>query len=164
MIKNLLIVFLLIGFMSCGVQRISKDHPLKLSETSKEPDFGDHKSGTLVNKAWASLGEKDYTSTLVYTQKCIEMYQAEAKKQQKSLKDFASKDDAFNYWALNDVGVAYFIEGLVYEKTKNITKQKQAYKTLVDNYYFCQCWDEGGWFWHPAESTQEKLAELEALE
>ena len=38
-----------------------------------------------------------------------------------------------------------------------------AYKEVVNNYLYAQCWDTNGWFWKPAEAAQQKLVELEVL-
>jgi hypothetical protein len=74
-------------------------------------DFGDHTSVTLVTKAWDSLTQKDFNAVAAYTKKCIELYGQKAVEQQASLTDFAPSEKAFDYWALNDVGTAYFILG-----------------------------------------------------
>ena len=36
-----------------------------------------------------------------------------------------------------------------------------AYKALVDNLSFAQCWDPKGWFWSPADAARKRLAELQ---
>ncbi len=157
-----LVLFLIAG---CGSVQVVKSgeqptQPASASAPVKEKiDFGDQKSETLTTKAWSALGKKDYNAVMTYTDKCFKMYSKTAKKQQKSLKYFATKEKAYNYWALNDVGVCYFIKGCAYEEQNNIEKQKEMYKILVENYYFSQCWDPNGWFWHPGEVAEEKLVE-----
>ena len=37
----------------------------------------------------------------------------------------------------------------------------QAYKKLINEYFYGQCWDPQGWFWKPAEAAQQKLGELD---
>jgi hypothetical protein len=74
-------------------------------------DFGDYSSSTLVQKAWGSLADKDLTSVEAYVKKTDEFYAAKAKDMQASLQTYAtgSNDQIFKYWALNDVGTAWFI-------------------------------------------------------
>lgn len=124
-------------------------------------DFGDHTSATLTGKAWQALGEGKHDLVTAYTNKCRELYEAEASKQQASLSDFAAADTAHSYWALNDVGTCLFIAG---ESLAQQGKPKEAvasYQKLVDDFGFCQCWDTKGWFWKPAEAAAGKLTQLE---
>ena len=181
--KKILPFLLILFFISaCGI-RVVREGQDKSSAESKKPavekseskaesksetglksgeyDFGDFSSSTLTVKGWQALGAEDLDSVLAYTGKCIEMYAKEAKKQQASLDDFAPKDTAFDYWALNDVGTCYFIRASMFMKEGMLEEAKEAYKILADDYYFCQCWDQGGWFWHPGETAKEKLEEWE---
>jgi hypothetical protein len=124
-------------------------------------DFGDSKSVTLTTKAWAALQAKDYPSVMGYTNKCIELYKTQAVQMQASLKAPAPKDDANTYWALNDVGTCYFIQGQALDQQGDKKGATAAYKFLVDNLSFCQCWDPQGWFWPPADAARKRLAELQ---
>lgn len=128
-----------------------------------EYNFGDNRSVTLTTKAWEALEKGDVEAVLAYTNRCIELYAEEAKKMQASLKDFpkGSNQEIFNYWALNDVGTCLYIQGEAYRKANMNEEAKEAYKNLVDNYGFAQCWDVKGWFWKPAESAKERLTALE---
>ncbi len=127
-------------------------------------NFGDYRSETLIGKAWKALGENDLEAVLAFTNKCLELYDGQARKMQASLTDYAtgSNDEIFAYWALNDVATALFIQGEAYRKAGMDEKAKEAYKKLIDDYTYGQCWDAGGWFWKPAEAAKEKLAMLES--
>lgn len=124
-------------------------------------DFGDHTSATLTGKAWAALGGGQPDSALAYTAKCRELYMGEAVKQQRALDDFAPADKAHDNWALNDVGTCLFIEGQVHEKAGRTKDAVAAYRTLVQDLKFSQCWDTKGWFWRPAEAASGKLKQLD---
>ena len=127
-------------------------------------NFGDHKSSTLTGKAWGALGEQKYDDALGYIAKCIELYGAEAKKMQASLQDYPAtdpKEEAFKFWALNDVGTCIFIKGEVLMKKGDKKGALEAYKELAKDYKFAQCWDNKGWFWKPAEAAKKKVVELE---
>ena len=71
-----------------------------------------------------------------------------------------SKEQVFNYWALNDVGTSLFIKGEALKNAGKAKAAKAAYKQLIDEYYYAQCWDPQGWFWKPAEAAQEALDAL----
>jgi hypothetical protein len=124
-------------------------------------DFGDFKSVTLTGKAWKALTDKDYAGVAAYTGKCIDSFKSQALQMQGSLKAPASKDDANNYWALNDVGTCYFIAGKALDDKGDKKGAIAAYKYLVDNLSFAQCWDPNGWFWSPADAAKKRLAELQ---
>lgn len=128
-------------------------------------DYGDAGSASLVGKAWAALGAKDYRAAIGYTGKAIELYQSLAVEQQKSLTEpvpVTDKDKVFAMGLLNDVGTAYYIRGQVYEATGMPKEALAAYKYLADNLAFAQTWDPKGWFWKPAEAAAKRVKVLEA--
>lgn len=127
-------------------------------------NFGDYRSVTLTTKAWEALNQNDIEGVLAYTNKCLELYAGQAQKMQASLTDYASgtNDEIFAYWALNDVSTCLFIQAEAYRKAGMTDEAKAAYKKLIDEYSFGQCWDAKGWFWKPAEAAKEKLAMLES--
>ncbi len=136
---------------------------IAMIESGSDLDFGDYTSSTLAVKAWEALAEKDLDSVLAYTNKCLELYEEKAKEMQESLTEYPweSKDKIFSYWALNDIGTCLFIRGEAYMNAGKNSEAKEAFKKLVDDYYFSQCWDPKGWFWKPAEAAQQKLEALE---
>ena len=89
-----------------------------------EYDFGDFRSETLAIKAWGALDKADYDAVEAYTTKCIELYEPRALEQSETLSDFASKEDVFTYWALNDVATSYLILGQA--KQAQDTKDEEA--------------------------------------
>lgn len=132
--------------------------------TASAYNFGDYRSVTLVSKGWEALKAGDIDAVLAYTNKCIELYGGQAKKMQADLTDYVQgeKEDIFKLWALNDVATALFIQGEAFQKAKMIDEAKDAYKKLIEEYSYGQCWDVGGWFWKPAEAAQEKLDAMES--
>jgi len=126
-------------------------------------DFGDYTSSTLVSKAWAALAANDLAAVTAYVNKTTEMYAVKAHEMQAALKDYASgsNEEIFKNWALNDVGTALFILGEANRTAGKKDDAIKAYKKLVDEYSYAQAWDNGGWFWKPAEAAQKKIGELE---
>jgi len=125
-------------------------------------DFGDYSSSQLVQKAWAALAANDLKAVQAYTGKALELYTGKAKGMQASLKEipWESKEKILSFWALNDVGTALFILGEAYQNAGNKVEAAKAYKRVVNEFSYSQCWDPGGWFWKPAEASQQKLGEL----
>lgn len=132
---------------------------LAMIESGSNLDFGDYSSSYLTTQAWKSLAGDDTKSVLAYTDKVIELYANKAKEMQGSLTEYPweSKDKIFSYWALNDVGTSFFIKGEALKKAGREKEAYDAYKKLVDDFYYSQCWDPKGWFWKPAEAAQEAL-------
>ena len=126
-------------------------------------DFGDYTSNYLTQKAWAALAAKDLNAVTVYVNKTVSLYGAKAKEMQASLKEYPweSKEKTLSYWALNDVATSLFILGEAYRNAGKKDEAGQAYKKLIDEYFYGQCWDPKGWFWKPAEAAQQKLGELD---
>ena len=135
---------------------------LAMMESGTNLDFGDYTSSFLTTQAWKALLADDLDSVNAYTNKVIELYADKAKDMQNSLTEYAweSKDKIFSYWALNDVGTSFFIKGEAYKKAGKNKEAKDAYKKLVDDYFYAQCWDPKGWFWKPAEAAQEAINSL----
>lgn len=121
----------------------------------------DLSSQALTTKAWESLAAGDLGATLEATTKCLELYAAQADRQQADLEDFLPAEQGHDAWALNDVGTCLFIEGQAHEKAGRAAEARAAYRRLVDGYGFAQCWDQKGWFWKPAQAARDRLETLE---
>jgi len=136
---------------------------IAMLESGSNLDFGDYTSSFLTTQAWKALGKNDLNAVLAYTDKALALYEEKAKAMQASMSEYAweSKEKIFSKWALNDVGTSLFIRGEAFKKAGQRRKAKRAYKTLVDNYFYAQCWDTNGWFWKPSEAAQQALDELE---
>ena len=119
-------------------------------------------SSILIKNAWEALAIKNLDEVVLNVNKLIEKFSNRAKEMQYELTDYPweSKDKILSYWALNDVGTGYFLLGVAYENAGSKEEAAEAYKTLIEEYSFTQCWDPQGWFWKPAEAAKEKLAAL----
>ncbi len=135
---------------------------LEAMESGIDVDFGDMASSTLTTKAWEAYNNNNIKLVLSYTNKCISIYEEKAKEMQASLTEYPweSNEEIFSYWALNDVGACYFIQGESYKKAGMIEEAKAAYQKVIDDFYFAQCWDPNGWFWKPAQAAEQRLLEL----
>lgn len=132
-----------------------------LAAAAPAQDFGDHSSATLTQEAWRALERGDLDEAMAHTTTCRDRYAAEAARQQAALTEFPPRERGHDAWALNDVGTCCYIEGQAHEKAGRKAEAIEVYRRLVAEYGFAQCWDERGWFWHPAEAAQERLDFLE---
>lgn len=136
---------------------------IAMIETGSTVDYGDFSSSTLAAKAWNALAANDLEGVKAYVAKNLQLYEEKAREMQASLTEYPweSNEKIFQYWALNDVGTSLFILGDAYRKAGEVEKAREAFQRLVNEFYYAQCWDNGGWFWKPAEAAQGKLAEME---
>ncbi len=136
---------------------------IEMVESGSNLDFGDYSSSYIVSQAWRALRDGDFELVLAYCDKVTELYEDKAKEMQASLTEYPweSKDKIFSYWALNDVGTAYYIKGEALKKMGKVEEAKKAYQKVVDEFFYAQCWDPQGWFWKPAEAAQQALDELD---
>ena len=126
-----------------------------------QTDFTDYTdSASLISEAWSKLDKGNYNTAIEFAQETINRHATQAAEQQASLSGFASSDDAADYWALNDVGTAYFIMGKSSVKQEKIAKAKEAFQKIISDYGYAQCWDTQGWWWKVAEGAQEELDKL----
>jgi tetratricopeptide (TPR) repeat protein len=126
--------------------------------------FGDYRSETLTTLAWQALERKDLATVIVYTNKCVSMYEKEASKMQASLKDYPSGDPKkiFSYWALNDVATSLLIQGEAYRKAGQKEKAKEAYGRVVKEFSFGQAYSPvSKTFWKPVLAAQDGLYMIE---
>lgn len=121
-------------------------------------DFGDYTSATLTAKAWKAYTARRYDALELYVRKCLELYGDAARKMQADLADYAPKEQAFDFWALNDVATCLFIRGKALQKQGRNKEAALVYRDILDNYTFAQCWDPSGWFWKVADEARRTLA------
>ncbi len=129
-----------------------------------ELDFGNMSSATIVSRLWDAVAKKDLDLAIAYNAKLIKVYGETAKKMQASMTEYAweSPEKIHSFWAVNDVGTGMFILGEAYRQAGKNEEAVAAFKSVVNDYLYAQCWDPNGWFWKPAEAAQQKIVELEA--
>ncbi len=132
----------------------------KLATIGTAYDYGDYTSQTLTTKAWEALTAGDHKGVELYTKKCFQLYEGDAKKQQSELTEFLPKEKAFDAWALNDVGTSYFILGEALVAQKRLDEAKAAFERVVNDFGFAQCWDPKGWFWKVAVAARGRINKI----
>ncbi len=132
-------------------------------------DFGNYTSETLTTNAWRAMDRGDYATAVIYTDKCIELYEEEAlkmqadihlKRQTQDVKRKQTNQEVFDNWALNDVGTSYFIKGEALLSMDKEEEAVEAYKVVMNQLYYAKTWDPQGWFWSPAEAAKKKVVML----
>jgi tetratricopeptide (TPR) repeat protein len=124
-------------------------------------DFENCTSIVLREKVMDCFSKGEYTKALIYVAKCIEMYDKDARTMQSSLKDFARKEDAYNYYALNDVGMCLLIKGKILAKKGYLKEAEVVYQAIVKEYCFAQYFNnEKAEFIKISELAQKELNSL----
>jgi tetratricopeptide (TPR) repeat protein len=136
---------------------------ISMIEKGLDLDFGNMSSQVIVSRMWESMGKKDLASVIAYSTKLVQLYGDTAKKMQATMTEYAweSPEKIHSFWAVNDVGTGLFILGQAYAAEGKNVEAIAAYKQVVNDYLYAQCWDTNGWFWKPAEAAQQKIVELE---
>lgn len=132
----------------------------KIRTSGTKYNYEDYRSVTLTTKAWRSLNEDDYEGIELYAKKCIYLYENEAKQMRSQMNGYAQRNFIPYHWALNNVGTCYFILGEAYRKQGNLQQAEEAYRAVINNYSYAQCWDPRGWYWKVAEVCQKRLRGL----
>lgn len=129
-------------------------------------DYDNAPSVVLMTEAWEAFENKDFDQALFFTQKCIDLYGKRAQKMQTALTDFPKgrPDQIHGYWALNDVATAYYVQGEIYFQQGEQNKAQDAFRHLLNEYSFGQCWDPRGWFWRPADAAKDRLLAIKTGE
>lgn len=137
---------------------------LYMIDNNLDLDYGNMASNFLVQQMWKSLNDKNLKAVIAYDMKLEHLYRTEALNMQKSLKAYAEMpaEHVHSYWALNDVGTGAFILGEAYRTNNMNDDAVKAYTKVTTDYLYAQCWDPQGWFWKPAEVSQQKIAEIQA--
>lgn len=127
-------------------------------------DFGDHRSATLVAKAWQAFEARDHEAVAAYAGRCRELYFDEAVRQQAALSapiPATETERIAAQWALNDVGTCLYIQAQAYERDGQIDDAVALYRVLVERLTYAQCWDVKGWFWSPVDAAKGRLRAIE---
>ena len=137
---------------------------LYMIEKGLDLDYGNMSSSVLAQRMWESLAKNNLEEVVAYNAKLSGLYGQVARDMQATLKDYPQlpAEHIHTFWALNDVGTGMFILGEAYRMADKKVEAGEAYKKVISDYLYAQCWDPSGWFWKPAEAAQQKLMELEA--
>jgi hypothetical protein len=125
----------------------------------------------LSSIAWKALGKSDYGLAISSASECVDTFGGEALRQQQTLLEndtnpppvgkvsSAERESIFANAVLNDVGTCYYILGQAFEKTDHMNEARDAY-TRAQELTYARTWDLRGWFWSPANSAGDRLAQL----
>ena len=72
--------------------------------------------------------------------------------------DMAQFQKIHDYWALNDVAAAYFIQGKIADDRQDYPRAINLFSKILKEFPLAQMWDKRGWFWDPVNTLQMDYA------
>ena len=117
-------------------------------------------STELVRQAWDAHAQSDVEKTFEITQRCIDLYGEQARKEQASLRQLPRGADIASYQILNDVATCYFIQAESYMRRGKYEQAIEVFTLIIDEYSFAQAWNPFGWYWHIARASQDSIERI----
>jgi len=117
-------------------------------------------SRDFVKMSWEASGTNDFEKAIEYTDRCVELYQAQAKEQGATLSASSPRGHEDQYGVFNDVATCIFIKGEIYMKQGKTEEAIKTFNTIIQDYKFAQAWDPRGWYWSVAEKAQASIDKL----
>jgi len=127
-------------------------------------DLSDLSNWNLTVSAWEKLAEKDYTGVRVFIDKCLELYEAEAKEIALNMRGFARLGREDDFAVVNDVATCHYILGETNMRLGHYEDAVKEFDQVIKAYPYAQCWDPKGWFWKIAEVSGKNIQKIKNLQ
>jgi len=114
-------------------------------------------SEELVQSAWVAAHRGDEAAVDSLLAKCLQVFGAEAQKQQSGLSGFPAPGREKDYQALNDVATMFFIKAEFFMNHGKPEEAAALFARIIKEYKWAQAWDPRGWFWSVAEKSQDSI-------
>jgi len=118
-------------------------------------------SKELVKLSWEASGTNNFEKAIEYTERCVELYQTQAKEQGATLSALSPRGHENEYGVFDDVATCIFIKGEIFMKQGKTEEAIKTFNTIIQDYKFARAWDPRGWYWSVAEKSQASLDKLE---
>jgi len=143
--------------------------PISSSAETQEPtesvekkiDIDKYPNQSLIQVAWDYYNRKDYKTALLFAERSIAIYDAEAREIQAALKKPFPQEKTHQYWMLNDVATAKFIKGRILWLRGDRDEAKAVLNDIVNNYGYAMAYDLHGWFWSVPNAAKDMLKAME---
>jgi tetratricopeptide (TPR) repeat protein len=175
-LKVVIICALAVSASSCSAEDAPKEPPKEPARTSAavtqqapssgtesltpKYDFSDSSHWNLTVSAWEHLAQKDYEGTFAYAEKCLELYEKQAKDMVKSMRTFVGFGHEDDFAVVNDVATSHYIMGEAYMRMGDPANALKEFNVVIKEYPYAQCWDPKGWFWKVAEVSKKNIEKI----
>ena len=155
--KSLWVKSLLAGLLLGPVALFAQDVPGMVKGKARKESSPGYSSYELISRAWESFNKKEYNRATALARQCVADYSAIAAEQQASTREIPLPEMANDYWALNDVATALFIQGRCLEKRNDSGTARMLYAEILKKYPGAQCWDPSDMYWSVGIAARDRI-------
>jgi len=123
------------------------------------PAFSDE-AWQVTRKAWDALGKKNFDEVERLANESVRRWGERGRKINNGLSKLPSAKEAKQYTTLNELATIVWLKGEALLKKGDRDGALAAFYTVLADYNFGQTWDNKGWYWSPAASSRDRIAEL----
>ena len=116
----------------------------------------------VTQKAWDFIAKKNYDKVERLANDSVRRWGEYAREENKRFNRLPSAKEAKKYNTLNEIATIVWLKGEALLKKGDREGALAAYLTLIEDYNYGQTWDNKGWYWSPAASSRDRIAELSA--
>lgn len=114
----------------------------------------------VTRKAWEAFTKNDFNTVERLANESVRRWGEQARVRNNQLFRLPSAKEAKKYNTLNEVATIVWLKGEALFKKGDRDGALAAYYTVVADYNYGQTWDNKGWYWSPAASSRDRIAEL----
>ncbi|MBT5914879.1 MAG: hypothetical protein HOH60_00875 [Opitutae bacterium] len=114
----------------------------------------------VTSKAWEAFGKNDFNAVERLANESVRRWGEKAREHNNELFKLPSAKEAKKYNTLNEIATIVWLKGEALFKKGDRDGALAAYYAVVADYEFGQTWDNKGWYWSPAASSRDRIAEL----
>ncbi|MAH12791.1 MAG: hypothetical protein CMO33_03520 [Verrucomicrobia bacterium] len=130
-----------------------------LGMLSVQPAFS-QEAWQLTGKAWSALGNNNFDEVERLANEAVRRWGENARKRNNGLSKLPSTKEAKGYATLNELATIVWLKGEALLKKGDREGALAAYYTVLADFNYGQTWDTKGWYWSPAASCRDRIAEL----
>ena len=114
----------------------------------------------VTGKAWDALAKNDFNTVERLANESVRKWGEQARKRNNELFRLPSAKEAKKYNTLNELATIVWLKGEALLKKGDRDGALATYYTVIADYEFGQTWDNKGWYWSPAATSRDRIAEL----
>ena len=114
----------------------------------------------LTGKAWSALGKNNFDEVERLANEAVRRWGENARKRNNGLSKLPSTKEAKGYATLNELATIVWLKGEALLNKGDREGALAAYYTVLADFNYGQTWDTKGWYWSPAASCRDRIAEL----
>ncbi|MDP6523333.1 MAG: glycosyl hydrolase [Kiritimatiellia bacterium] len=140
----------------------ARDKITQLQTGKKTPEpAGGEQAWQVTGKAWKAIGEENWDEVVKLAERSEREWGALARHMNDGLRSYPEGDAAKQYANLNELATITMLKGDALLKKGDNRGALAAYRKLISDYQYGQCWDPEGWWWGPASAAKDKIHQLD---